>query len=139
VECTALRSGHVWQNRFYSCPLDGRHLWVALRYVEQNPVRALMVRKPEEWEWSSARVHLLGVPDRARVLDREFWERSGGAETWAAMHGAAEDGPGTRLLRRCTYAGRPFGDEEFVAGIEARFGRKWRRWGFEKAAIGCTA
>ena len=33
-------SGHVWQGRFYSCPLDDAHLWIALRYVERNPVRA---------------------------------------------------------------------------------------------------
>ncbi len=36
-------SGHVWQGRFYSCPLDDPHLWAALRYVELNPVRAGMV------------------------------------------------------------------------------------------------
>jgi putative transposase len=33
-------SGHVWQGRFYSCPLDPPHLWTALRYAELNPVRA---------------------------------------------------------------------------------------------------
>jgi putative transposase len=33
-------SGHVWQGRFCSCPLDAGHLWVALRYAELNPVRA---------------------------------------------------------------------------------------------------
>ena len=31
-------SGHLWQNRFSSCPLDGYHLWQAMRYVELNPV-----------------------------------------------------------------------------------------------------
>ena len=31
-------------------------------------------------------------------------------------------------LRRCTYAGRPFGDEEFLARLENRFQRNWRRW-----------
>jgi len=35
-------SGHVWQGRFYSCPLDDSHLWAGLRYVELNPVRASM-------------------------------------------------------------------------------------------------
>lgn len=106
---------------------------VAPRYVEQNPVRALLAGAPEEYEWSSARAHLRGEADRARVLDHDFWHRAGGAETWRQMHGAAEDGPAIRLLRRCTYAGRPFGGEEFLAQIEARLGRKWRRWGFEKA------
>ncbi len=33
-------SGHLWQGRFYSCPLDQPHLWEALRYTELNPVRA---------------------------------------------------------------------------------------------------
>src|SRR5205085_8487267 len=36
-------SGHVWQGRFYSCPLDNDHLWMALRYTELNPVRAGLV------------------------------------------------------------------------------------------------
>jgi hypothetical protein len=37
------------------------------------------------------------------------------------------------LLRRCTYSGRPFGEEEFVERLETEFQRKWRRWTFEKA------
>jgi len=37
-----------------------------------------------------------------------------------------------RRLRRCTYAGRPFGEKEYVAMFEAEFGRVWREWGFEK-------
>src|ERR1700761_8813642 len=50
-------SGHVWQGRFYSCPLDERHLWEALRYAELNPVRAGMVSKAQCWSWSSAAYH----------------------------------------------------------------------------------
>jgi len=38
------RSGHLWQGRFYSCALDGRHLWLAIKYVELNPVRAKLCR-----------------------------------------------------------------------------------------------
>ncbi len=44
-------SGHVWQNRFYSCPLERRHLWAALAYVERNPVRAGIVAEPGNWPW----------------------------------------------------------------------------------------
>ncbi len=25
------RTGHLWQNRFYSCPMAGSHLWIGLR------------------------------------------------------------------------------------------------------------
>ncbi len=126
------RTGHVWQNRFFSCPLSDQHMWIALRYIEQNPVRAFLVASPERYAWSSAGAHLTGARDRSGVLDLQFWERAGGAETWRAMHDAAEDVGSTQLLRRCTYAGRPFGSEEFVEQLESRFSRKWRRWGFEQ-------
>jgi hypothetical protein len=49
-------SGHVWQGRYYSCPLDVGHLWEALRYAELNPVRAAMVTRAPDWPWSSAAV-----------------------------------------------------------------------------------
>ena len=52
------RSGHLWQGRFYSCPLQFEHALEALRYVERNPVRAKMVELPWEYEWSSAREHV---------------------------------------------------------------------------------
>ena len=44
------RTGHLWQNRFYSCILAGSHLRKALRYVERNPVRA----------WQSPRIRAFG-------------------------------------------------------------------------------
>ena len=78
-------------------------------------------------------------PVRARVLDREFWRRAGGVDTWREIHGAAEDGLATRLLQRCTYAGRPFGGEAFLEQIEVAVGRKWRRWGFEKTKSAAVA
>lgn len=129
------RTGHLWQNRFYSCPLSERHLWIALRYVEANPVRAGVAVLPEHYRWSSAPVHLGDRPrERSSALDIAFWERSGGAETWREMHGSPDGEHHLNLLRRCTYAGRPFGDEEFIVKFENQFQRNWRRWSFEKAA-----
>jgi len=40
-------TGHVWQGRYYSCPLDEPHLWEASRYTELNPVRASLVDRAE--------------------------------------------------------------------------------------------
>ncbi len=37
--------GHLWQARFYSCPLDETAAWRALTYVERNPVRAGLVQQ----------------------------------------------------------------------------------------------
>jgi putative transposase len=51
------RVGHLWQGRFFSCPLGEKHLAQAMRYVERNPVRTRMVKYPWEYLWSSAGVH----------------------------------------------------------------------------------
>ena len=128
------RTGHLWQNRFYSCPLSDRHLWTALRYVEANPVRAGLSANPAAYRWSSAAAHLSDGRDEAKLLDTEFWSRPGGSETWKELHAAGEQESRVHLLRRCTYAGRPFGDEEFATQIEDRFQRKWRRWSFESSS-----
>ena len=61
------------------------------------------------------------------VLDMKYWERAGGARTWAELHGAPQDVSREHALRKCTYAGRPFGDETFVEEMERRFQRKWLR------------
>ena len=46
--------GHLWQGRFSSHAMEERYLLAAVRYIELNPVRAALVRKPEEYRWSSA-------------------------------------------------------------------------------------
>ena len=130
------RSGHLWQNRFYSCPMSDSHLWLGIRYVEANALRAAMVDRVEDYRWSSAGVHLSEAKDSSGILDLEFWKSAGGAERWKDLHAAAERPSETHLLRRCTYAGRPFGEEAFVERIEATFQRKWRRWSFEKTLGG---
>jgi putative transposase len=46
------RTGHLWQNRFFSSPMDEAYAMRAVRYVELNPVRAGLVAAPWEWTWS---------------------------------------------------------------------------------------
>ncbi|TFD97052.1 transposase [Jeotgalibacillus sp. R-1-5s-1] len=46
--------GHLLQNRFISEGVETReYLLKVMRYIHQNPVKAGMVRTPEEWKWSS--------------------------------------------------------------------------------------
>lgn len=130
------RTGHLWQQRYFSCPLSSSHLWSALRYVEQNPCRANLAAAVSDYRWSSARAHLGARCRENPLLDLDFWQEYGGAEAWRQMHGTIESAERVLLLRRCTYAGRPFGDEEFTERLEERFQRHWRRWGFEKLARG---
>jgi len=117
------RTGHLWQNRFFACALDSEHLWRALAYVDQNPVRARMVEGAAEYRWSSAAAHL-GRPDEFGVLDLPWWQRAGQRDGWAQTLGA-HDAETESQLRRCTYAGRPWGSRGFLEAMSARLGRSW--------------
>jgi putative transposase len=56
-------SGHLFEGRYWSYPMEDLHLMFAVRYVERNPVTAGLVREAGQWRWSSARAHLDGVED----------------------------------------------------------------------------
>lgn len=48
------RIGHVFQDRFKSeCVENDAYLLTVIRYIHQNPVKASITSKPEEYEWSS--------------------------------------------------------------------------------------
>jgi putative transposase len=119
------RTGHLWQNRFFACSLGAGHLWVALAYVERNPVRAGLVANARDYRWSSAVAHITGK-DEHELVDMRWWETSAAAAEWSQLLGS-EDAVATAELRASTYAGRPFGDEVFVKEIGTRFGRGWTR------------
>jgi putative transposase len=47
--------GALYQGRYKSFPVgDDSYLLTVCRYVERNPVRALLAGRAEEWPWSSA-------------------------------------------------------------------------------------
>src|SRR5262249_48404667 len=46
--------GHLYQGRFKAFPIQqDDHLYTALRYVESNALRAGLVKRAEQWRWSS--------------------------------------------------------------------------------------
>jgi putative transposase len=55
--------GHLWQGRFSSYVMDGQYLLAAARYIELNPVTARLVKRPEQYQWSSARAHMTAKDD----------------------------------------------------------------------------
>jgi len=118
------RSGHLWQNRFFACVLEHGHLWKALAYVERNPVRAGIVERAVEYRWSSAAAHVSGA-DPSGLLDMDWWRRAAQAD-WADVL-EREDQATVAALRQSTYAGRPFGSDDFIEQLGERFGRQWVR------------
>jgi putative transposase len=116
-------SGHAWQGRYYSCPLDRVHLWEALRYTELNPVRAGLASAAEAWRWSSAAAHC-GAEAGSEILDSEVWRENWTASAWREYLAAGEMESKLREIRRCTHTGRPLGSAEFVQALEGSMKRR---------------
>jgi putative transposase len=116
-------SGHVWQGRYYSCPLDQTHLWEALRYTELNPVRAGLATNAGSWEWSSAAVHC-GERPADGLLALAPWQRHWPDGTWREYLRAGERESDLHAIRRSTYTGRPLGTAEFIRELEQKTRRR---------------
>ena len=57
------RTGTIWGLRPRVVLIEDERQWLTcLRYIEQNPVRARLVSQPEDYRWSSYRLHALGEP-----------------------------------------------------------------------------
>ncbi len=107
--------GHLWQERFSSFPMEERYLLAATRYIEMNPVRAKLVKKAEDYKWSSAKAHmrnrndeLVKVSGVGQIISnwREFLSGADPKETATGLHSHSS-------------TGRPMGGEEFLKTIEA--------------------
>jgi len=119
------RSGHLWQNRFYSCPLDDRHYIEAMRYVERNPVHAKLVRCAWRWPWSSAALHS-GMGQAGReLLDMQAWRAQRISEQdWKNELAQPCDEATHTAIRNATETGRPLGSDEFISELESQVGRR---------------
>ena len=110
-------SGHVWQGRFFSCPMDPGHLWTALRYAELNPVRAGMVAEAAAWPWSSAGAHC-GTADADACMEMSAWRQNWSEASWRKFLQEGERESELLAIRRSTYSGRPLGPAEFIEALE---------------------
>ena len=115
------QSGHAWHSRFFSCPLDERHLLAALIYTDRNPVRAGVVSHAHMWPWSSARAHQ-GLQDPNEITDMGWWRNFPGRSDWKKLVNVEQSEAESEALRRHTQTGRPIGDEDFLRLIEQRLG-----------------
>jgi putative transposase len=52
------RVGTLWTGRYGANAINDERYWLTcLRYIEQNPVRASLVMRPDQYRWSSYRAH----------------------------------------------------------------------------------
>ncbi len=115
--------GHLWEGRFKSCVLSEKHLYATLRYIELNPVRAGIVKRAEEYPWSSARAHIHKT--KGSLLTDNFMIEE--ISDWGEYLASDRDEESSTKLEKQTETGRPFGDDDFIKGIEKLAGKLLRK------------
>src|SRR5688572_16527883 len=111
--------GHLWQERFASFPMDEEWLIACARYVELNPVRAGLVRRPEDWRWSSASAHL-GLARDPMAGSGALLER---IADWRALLDGGLDERSLDAIRGRERTGYALGGAAFLEALESRLGR----------------
>ena len=112
-------SGHLWQGRFFSSPLDEAYLWFCVRYVERNPVRAGMVEQAEDYPWSSAAAHC-GLKKDPLLVARhsKHWQVFESLENWASWLCESNDQEQLTIVRRNIQKNLPCGSDRFIDWLE---------------------
>jgi len=116
-------TGHLWQGRFASFPMDERYLLATARYIALNPVRAGLCERPEEYRWSSTRAFLAGEDD---ILVK-VGPLTALVGNWREFLAAGMDDDEIEAIRRHERTGRPLGSDAFLSRVEAQTGRSLKK------------
>ena len=110
--------GHLYQGRFKSFPVAEDNYFLALcRYVEANALRAGLVERAEQWQWSGLwrRKHGSGE------LRLGAWPLEQ-PRNWVAWVNRELNQEQMQGMRDCVQRGRPLGPESWVRQTAARLG-----------------
>jgi putative transposase len=114
------RTGRLWECRYYSTVIDAdSYLWAVSKYIENNPVRAGIVKSPEDYPYSSARAHILGRKDP--FLKEPLFDINQRKEYQRFIR-SEEDKKITEEIRKQTKLGKPLGDGGFLNALSEKLG-----------------
>lgn len=121
------RSGPLFQSRFHSCLLDSAHYFAAMRYIDANPRAAGILRDPADFEFSSARAHLTGLPDPAILLMMANWRHRFSNDPRRYREFLKETPrEEQKRLEQALRSGLPIGADDWIAQLEQESHRRLR-------------
>ena len=113
--------GHLYQGTYKSFPVqDDEHFFSVCRYVERNALRANLVARAEDWQWSSLyQRRQRRTPEDYPALTDWPLERP---RNWLSYVNGVETDSELEALRVSVNRGRPFGSESWQKQTAARLG-----------------
>jgi len=113
-------SGHVYQGRFKSFPVqEDDHFYTVARYVERNALKAKLVRRAEEWRWSSLYRWVRGSAEDKDLLAAWPLPRR---PSWVEHVNAPQTEAETQAVLQSIKRGSPLGDDQWTERIVRQMG-----------------
>lgn len=114
--------GHLYQGTYKSFPVQTDEYFLRLcRYVERNPLRAKLVKRAEDWRWSSAWVREKGSSEQQNILSSWPVEPYEDYRRWlnaTLPHEESQLGD----IRLSVTRGKPHGDTSWVLMTAKKMG-----------------
>lgn len=112
--------GHLYQGRYKSFPVEtNEYLLHVLGYVERNPVRAKLVKRAEDWRWSSLWRRVSGSVDQKKLLAE--WPTEAPKE-YLEWINRKDDEENLLVMRESIKKNKPFGTEKWTRIFVEKFG-----------------
>jgi putative transposase len=112
--------GHVYQGRFKSFPVEADdYFYQVARYVERNALRANLVQRAEDWQWSSLWRREQGTADQRCLLGAWPMPRP---RRWVELVNDPQTGAELQSLRRSVLRGQPYGSSTWIEQTTQQLG-----------------
>ncbi len=114
-------NGHLYQGTYRSFPVqDDNHFLTVCRYVEQNPLRAKLVEKAEDWRWSSLGLRTARISEATGPVLCE-WPVPRPLD-WLSLVNEIPGAQELDAVRLSAQKGRPLGNENWQTSVAERLG-----------------
>ena len=112
--------GHLYQGRYKSFPIESdEHFYQVVRYVERNALRAKLVRRAQDWRFSSLWRRVNGTPESRQLLSDWPLPRP---RSWLQHVNQPQTDAELEAIRRSVRRGQPYGGDAWVRATVTRLG-----------------
>ncbi len=112
--------GHLYQGRFKSFMVDADdYFYQVVRYVERNALRANLVQRAEQWQWSSLWIREFGDADNRKLLSKWPIRRP---RDWVSFVNKPASEKELAAIRNSSNRGTPYGSPDWVNATAKKYG-----------------
>lgn len=115
----AVGTGRVYHGRFKNFMIEqDASLAGVLRYVERSPLRAGLVKRAQDWPWSSLHARLRGPAEIRQLLSEWPIEMP---PDWVRKVNRPQSAAEEEAIARSILRGRPLGSDAWVQATASRY------------------